>query len=245
MRPCGTTPAGAHSEEQAARWVRQMFSSVAVRYDLLNHLLSLNIDRYWRSRTVSRVRHILAQPDSRVLDICCGTGDLLVQIESAAGRALLGSDFCHPMLTAARAKIVRKKLSSALFESDALEIPLRSQSLDLVTVAFGVRNFANYRKGFCEMRRVLKPGGVAAILEFSQPPNKLFAAFYNFYSRNVLPRIGGWISGSREAYSYLPDSVRKFPGAEELTAVLQECGFSQVQFERMSFGIVALHLATA
>ncbi len=244
MRPAGTTPAGSESEEQAARWVRQMFSQVAGRYDLLNHLLSFNIDRYWRSRTVARVRHILAESDARVLDLCCGTGDLLLQMESRAGRGLMGSDFCHPMLTAACVKIARKRFSSAVFESDALQMPVSGGSLDLVTVAFGVRNFANYRKGFLEMRRVLKPGGMAAILEFSQPPNALFGALYGFYSRQVLPRVGGWISGSPEAYSYLPDSVRKFPGAEELAEVLRECGFSRVEFERLSFGIVALHLAT-
>lgn len=245
MRAAGTTPAGTHTEEQAARWVREMFSGVAGRYDLLNHLLSANIDKQWRRRTVARVRPILERRDSRVLDLCCGTGDLLIEMESAAGRALAGSDFCHPMLTAADAKITRKQFGSKLFEGDALRLPLRDGSLDLLTVAFGVRNFSNYRRGFEEMRRVLKQGGVAAILEFSQPPNAAFGAVYNWYSRKVLPRIGALVSGSPEAYTYLPDSVRKFPNAEELSVVLRECGFRSVRFERMTFGIVALHLAEA
>ncbi|MCZ2149573.1 MAG: bifunctional demethylmenaquinone methyltransferase/2-methoxy-6-polyprenyl-1,4-benzoquinol methylase UbiE [Bryobacterales bacterium] len=245
MSPLGTTPAGVQGEEQTARWVREMFSGVAGRYDLLNHVLSFHIDKYWRRRTVRRVKGILARGNSRVMDLCCGTGDLLVELERAAGRTLIGSDFCHPMLTAARDKIAAKRLRSVVFEGDALRLPLRDGSLDLLTAAFGVRNFANYRKGFEEMRRVLKPGGVAAILEFSQPTNRAFAALYGFYSRKVLPGIGGWISGSRKAYSYLPDSVRKFPNAEELALILKECGFREVEFERMTFGTVALHLAKA
>lgn len=245
MKSVGTTPEGIHGEEQSARWVRQMFSDVAGRYDLLNHVLSFNVDKHWRSRTVSRVRHVLERPGARVLDLCCGTGDLLIELEKSARRGLCGSDFCHPMLTAATEKIARRRMASALYESDALCMPLRDASLDLLSVAFGVRNFANYRKGFVEMRRVLKPGGTAAILEFSQPPNRAFAALYGSYSKHVLPRIGAWISGSNTAYEYLPESVRKFPDAEELAEVLRECGFRDVRFERMTFGIVALHIATA
>jgi len=245
MKVAGTTPTGVHGEEQTARWVRDMFSGVAGRYDLLNHLLSFNIDKYWRTRTVAEVRPVLHRPNARVLDLCCGTGDLLIELEKSARRPLAGSDFCHPMLTGASAKIQRKRFSSTLYESDALQMPLRDASLDLVTVAFGVRNFANYRKGFVEMRRVLKPGGVAAVLEFSQPPNRAFAALYGFYSKHILPRIGALISGSGAAYKYLPESVRKFPNAEDLTVVLRECGFKEVRFVRMTFGIVALHIATA
>lgn len=243
MKAAGTTPAGVQSEEQAARWVREMFSGVAPRYDLLNHLLSLNIDKRWRARTVRRLDPILRRPDARVLDLCCGTGDLLIELEAVAGRKLLGSDFCHPMLTAAGAKLGKRRLASALYEADALRMPLADGSLDLLTVAFGVRNFANYRKGFAEMRRVLKPGGTAAILEFSHPPNPLFRAVNDLYCNRILPRIGGWISGSQQAYSYLPSSVKKFPNAEELAQALREAGFAQVTFERMTFGIVALHLA--
>ncbi len=221
-----------------------MFGGVAGRYDLLNHVLSFNIDKHWRTRTVRRVMPVLARADAQVLDICCGTGDLLIELEKAAGRKLLGSDFCHPMLREAGEKIARKHMGSALFESDALRLPVKDASLDLITVAFGVRNFANYRKGFVEMRRALKPGGVAAILEFSQPPNPVFAGLYGFYSTKVLPRIGAVISGSAKAYEYLPDSVRKFPDAPQLAEILGECGFAKVEFERMTFGIVALHVAT-
>lgn len=148
MKQAGTTPAGVQGEEQTARWVRGMFGGVAGRYDLLNHVLSLNIDKLWRARTVKRVMPVLQRPDARVLDICCGTGDLLIALEKAAGRRLLGSDFCHPMLREAGDKIVKRQMGSSLFESDALRLPVKDASVDLITVAFGVRNFANYRKGF-------------------------------------------------------------------------------------------------
>jgi demethylmenaquinone methyltransferase / 2-methoxy-6-polyprenyl-1,4-benzoquinol methylase len=217
-----------------------MFGRVAPRYDLLNHLLSANIDRYWRARTVRRVRDILTRPEAVCVDLCCGTGDLMFALQKRATCRVLGSDFCHPMLTAARAK-----RPCAVFESDALHLPVRDHSLDLITVAFGFRNLANYRRGMEEMSRALKPGGTAAILEFSQPPNRAFAALYNFYSRHVLPAVGGLLSGSREAYTYLPESVRKFPGARELAEEMRAAGFHEVEYERMTGGIVALHVARA
>jgi demethylmenaquinone methyltransferase/2-methoxy-6-polyprenyl-1,4-benzoquinol methylase len=154
---------------------------------------------------------------------------------------VLGSDFCHPMLVAANGKIARRGAPAELFEADALALPLRDASLDLLTVAFGFRNLANYESGLTEMRRVLGPGGMAAILEFSQPPNAAFAALYNLYSRRILPWIGGAISGSRDAYTYLPESVRKFPIAPELAAMMQRAGFVNVSFEYLTGGIVALH----
>jgi demethylmenaquinone methyltransferase / 2-methoxy-6-polyprenyl-1,4-benzoquinol methylase len=238
----GTTPEGARGEREAAAWVRQMFGRVAHRYDLANHLLSLNIDRRWRARTVRRVEAVLARPGARVLDICCGTGDLLLALERRAAGPVFGSDFCHPMLVAAGAKIARRGARAALFESDALALPLRDASLDLITVAFGFRNLANYQAGLEEMRRVLRPGGMAAILEFSQPPNRAFAALYHFYSRRILPRIGGALSGSPDAYRYLPESVRKFPLPEQLAEGMRQAGFREVRYEYITGGIVALHV---
>jgi demethylmenaquinone methyltransferase/2-methoxy-6-polyprenyl-1,4-benzoquinol methylase len=146
------------------------------------------------------------------------------------------------MLIEARRKIAARGFRSPVFEADALALPLASDSLDLITVAFGFRNLASYQRGLEEMLRVLKPGGVAAILEFSQPPNRAFAALYGFFSTRVLPAIGGMISGSPDAYSYLPESIRKFPGAEALATQIQLAGFSRVEFERMTGGAVALHL---
>jgi demethylmenaquinone methyltransferase/2-methoxy-6-polyprenyl-1,4-benzoquinol methylase len=233
----GTTPPGTATEEESARWVRGMFGRVAHRYDLLNHLLSFNLDRSWRRRTVRRVRHVLRRSDSRVLDLCCGTGDLLLAFERAAGRPLFGADFSHPMLFAAR-----RKGATRLLEADALMLPLPDASLDLLSAAFGFRNLSNYQKGLEEIHRVLKPGGTVAILEFSQPRTPVFAWLYRFYSRRILPALGGAISGDRSAYAYLPESVRKFPGPAELAAAMRRTGFREVRFELLSGGIVALHL---
>jgi demethylmenaquinone methyltransferase/2-methoxy-6-polyprenyl-1,4-benzoquinol methylase len=224
-------------EQEKAQWVRGMFGRIAGRYDLLNHLLSFNLDKRWRARTVKKVAPILARKDAVVLDLCCGTGDVLLALENQ-GASILGSDFCHPMLIEAQ----RKSRKSPLFEADALDLPLKENSLDLITCAFGFRNLANYEKGLAELLRVLKPGGVAAILEFSQPTNLVFGAFYGFFSTRVLPKVGGVISGSSDAYSYLPESIRKFPGAEALADKMLQAGFARVEFERMTGGAVALHL---
>jgi demethylmenaquinone methyltransferase/2-methoxy-6-polyprenyl-1,4-benzoquinol methylase len=249
----GTTPPGVRGEQAAARWVREMFGRIVPHYDLLNHLLSFNLDRRWRARTVERVAGVVARPEARVLDLCCGTGDLLLELEdrflTVAARKedtepcmILGSDFCHPMLVEAQRKIAERRLRAPLFEADALALPLADGALDLITIAFGFRNLANYTKGLEELRRVLKPGGVAAILEFSQPTNRAFGAVYRFFSTCLLPWIGGLISGSHDAYSYLPESIRNFPGADDLAGQMLAAGFVRVEFERMTGGAVALHL---
>jgi demethylmenaquinone methyltransferase/2-methoxy-6-polyprenyl-1,4-benzoquinol methylase len=240
----GTAPAGVSTEQEASRWVRAMFGRIAPRYDLANHILSLNLDRWWRAQTVNRVRYILERPGARALDLCCGTGDLLLALQARSTSSVMGSDFCHPMLLSASAKIARRKRPCPLFESDALALPLPENSVDLVTVAFGFRNLADYSAGLAEMYRVLKPSGVAAILEFSQPGNTMFGKLYGFYSRRVLPRIGAALSGSRDAYSYLPESIEKFPSAEDLAARMRAMGFRAVEFICMTGGTVALHLGT-
>ncbi len=215
-----------------------MFGRVAHGYDFANHLLSFGIDRLWRRRVVKLVRPVLHRKGARVLDLCCGTGDLMMALGRDRGRAVMGSDFCHPMLKAAAVK----DRTAPLLEADGLRLPLRDASLDLVTVAFGFRNFANYEAGLAELRRVLRPGGMLAILEFSRPTNGAIRMMYEWYSGRVLPRIGGMVSGSRDAYEYLPSSVRKFPEAEELAAMMVRAGFAAVRFERLTFGVVAIHL---
>jgi len=237
----GTTPQGITDERQASAWVRGMFGQVAGRYDLLNHLLSFNLDRWWRARTVRKVAPVLADPKARVLDLCCGTGDLMLGLEDRRGAPVVGADFCHPMLVEAKRKVSTRGRRSVLFEGDALSLPLTSGSFDLITCAFGFRNLANYEAGLVELARVLKSGGTLAILEFSQPDNRLFARLYDFFSLKVLPRIGGMISGSSDAYSYLPASIRKFPNAEGLASKMRSAGFRDVEIERMTFGAVALH----
>lgn len=241
----GATPAGAGDPREAAAWVRSMFGRVARHYDLLNHLLSFCIDKHWRAAAVRRVMPILKLPGARVLDLCCGTGDLTLALQRRAGGLVYGSDFCHPMLTAALKKSVRRRAQTALFEADALRLPLAGGSFDLVTVAFGFRNLVSYDAGLAEIRRLLKPGGTAAILEFSRSPNAFIRVFHEFYSRRILPAIGGWISGEPEAYAYLPESVRKFPAAPELAADMRRASFENVSFEYITGGIVALHLGRA
>jgi demethylmenaquinone methyltransferase/2-methoxy-6-polyprenyl-1,4-benzoquinol methylase len=237
----GATPPGAPGEQQAASWVRQMFADIAPRYDLLNHLLSFNIDRGWRKALLGKVQPILLRPDARVLDLCCGTGDVLLDLQNVAPSNILGADFCHPMLVTAAAKAHARGFTSPFFEADALELPMRANSLDAITIAFGFRNLANYRAGLAEFRRVLKPGGMLAILEFSHPPGFLLRHAYGFYARALLPLIGSLLSGSREAYAYLPDSVARFPRAQELCLLLNESGFANTQFDLLTAGIAALH----
>jgi demethylmenaquinone methyltransferase / 2-methoxy-6-polyprenyl-1,4-benzoquinol methylase len=238
----GTTPQGITDERQASAWVRGMFGRVAGRYDLLNHLLSFNLDRLWRARTVRKVAPILANPAALVLDLCCGTGDLMLGLEERRGAPVIGADFCHPMLVEAKRKVSSRGRGSVLFEGDAMGLPLAGGSFDLITCAFGFRNFVNYEAGLVELARVLKPGGMLAILEFSQPDNRLFAGLYDWFSLKVLPRVGGLISGSSDAYSYLPQSIRKFPNAEGLADKMRSAGFEDVEIERMTFGAVALHV---
>jgi demethylmenaquinone methyltransferase/2-methoxy-6-polyprenyl-1,4-benzoquinol methylase len=240
----GATPRGTATEHEAARWVRGMFGRIAGRYDLANHVLSFQMDRLWRAATVRRVRHVLNRPDARVLDICCGTGDLTLALESARRGVVFGSDFTHEMLLAASGKSNSRRANTPLFESDALRLPVRDGALDLLTVAFGFRNLTSYEAGLREMHRVLRPGGIAAILEFSQPPNAAFRVLYNFYSRRILPVIGGALTGNSDAYEYLPESVRKFPNAAELAAAMRRAGFASAVYEYFTGGIVALHLAT-
>lgn len=241
MSAPGTRPAGVEGEEQISRWVRGMFDGVAPRYDFLNHLLSGNMDRWWRYRTVRLLRPELARPDASVIDLCCGSGDLTLSLAKQRGGLVFGSDFCHPMLREAARKSGAARLSTPLFEADALNLPLRDASATLLTVAFGFRNLSNYERGLREMLRVLQPGGTAAILEFSTPPNRLFRAAYDFYSYRVLPRLGALFSGAGDAYRYLPESVRKFPAAPELAQLMTRCGFENVRFRRMTFGVVSLH----
>lgn len=239
----GTRPEGVRDEREAAAHVREMFGRIAPRYDLLNHLLSLDVDKLWRRRVASRFRAILRDPSARVLDLCCGTGDLALAFrkEAPSGAEIVGSDFVPEMLVQARRKAGAARANVSFAEADALELPFGAASFDLVSCAFGFRNLANYERGLLEIRRVLRPGGAAAILEFSEPRGALFGSLYRFYFRRVLPKLGGLISGDSAAYRYLPSSVRKFPTPEELRAKFKDAGFHETSFERWTGGIVTLH----
>ncbi len=235
----GTKPPGTSSESEASRRVREMFGRIAPRYDLLNHVLSLQIDRLWRRRAARRVREILQRKDALVLDLCCGTGDLGLALRAAGRARVLGADFTHGMLQLARKK-AGQQISFA--EADALRLPFADCRFDLVATAFGFRNLSNYSAGLREILRVLKPGGTLAILEFTEPGKGFLAGIYRWYFRHVLPRIGGLISGDSYAYSYLPSSVAGFFEASELARSMEENGFVGVSYERWTGGALALHL---
>lgn len=241
----GTRPDGARDEREAAAQVREMFGRIAPRYDLLNHLLSLDIDKVWRRRVAARFAPILRNPAACVLDLCCGTGDLALAFrkEGPVGAEILGSDFVPEMLDRARAKGLALGMKITFVEADALALPFGDASFDLVACSFGFRNLANYERGLGEIRRVLKPGGVAAILEFAEPRGRLFGSIYRFYFRRVLPRLGALISGNAAAYTYLPSSVSKFPSPENLQEQFSAAGYEDACFERWTGGIVALHTA--
>ena len=247
----GTRPEGARDESEAERQVREMFSQIAPRYDFLNHFLSLSFDRLWRRRTAQRFERVMRNPEANILDVCCGTGDLAFAMDRAREKALcyaagtrrsiVGCDFAMPMLGLASKKAARGKMAARFLAADALELPFADASLDLVTTAFGFRNLANYERGLREFARVLRRGGELGILEFAEPKNGALARLYRFYFSRILPRIGGAISGSSAAYSYLPESVRKFPSPEMLKRSMENAGFRAVEYERWTCGIVALH----
>jgi demethylmenaquinone methyltransferase/2-methoxy-6-polyprenyl-1,4-benzoquinol methylase len=238
----GASPAGveAGDEGSAARYVRRMFGRVAPRYDLLNHLLSFQMDRYWRRFTVEQTAEAAKDPGARILDLCCGTGDLLAALRRVHGGTVYGVDFCRPMLAAAAAKLGKK---AALVEADALRLPLAGESFDLVTVAFGLRNLAHYQKGLAEMHRLLRRGGLLAVLEFSRPQGRLIGGLFGVYFRYVLPWLGGAISGAGGAYRYLQQSVDRFLSPEELRMLLLETGFREVRYRALTGGIAVLHVA--
>jgi demethylmenaquinone methyltransferase / 2-methoxy-6-polyprenyl-1,4-benzoquinol methylase len=247
----GSRPAGALTESDAAQKVRKMFTDIAPTYDSLNHILSINIDRRWRARTAKRLLPILARKDALVLDLCCGTGDLAIAMRKAGKAKIFGADFAHTMLTRAWLKSSLGTSHGApgqpplpLTEADALRLPFVDQTFDLVTTAFGFRNLANYEAGLREIHRVLKPGGTVAILEFTEPPDNLLGNLYRWYFRRVLPRIGAWLSGDLDAYTYLPSSVSRFFQPAELSSLLESVGYQSPTFRRWTLGTVALHTAS-
>ncbi|RIK86650.1 MAG: bifunctional demethylmenaquinone methyltransferase/2-methoxy-6-polyprenyl-1,4-benzoquinol methylase UbiE [Planctomycetota bacterium] len=224
--------------------VRRMFGEIAGRYDLLNHLLSLNIDRCWRRRTVHLVP---PQPGMRILDLCTGTGDLALAYDRAAqGQAtIVAADFCHEMLAIGRQKSQRAGAAGRIsfIEADAQALPLPSGRFDIVCVAFGLRNVADADAGLAEMTRVCAPGGRVAVLEFTTPSSQPWKGLYGWYFRQVLPRIGQFICRNREsAYSYLPESVGQFPQYEALARRMERAGLTEVSFRGLTFGVATLYV---
>jgi demethylmenaquinone methyltransferase / 2-methoxy-6-polyprenyl-1,4-benzoquinol methylase len=238
----GAVPDGSSDPQSAARAVRQMFTSIAPRYDLLNHVLSFNVDRLWWRRVARTFASILVRPDSRVLDLCCGTGDMTFALQRAArasSATILGADFSHAMLQRAYEKSNDGR-SPCWIEADALNLPFAGGQFDLVTSAFGFRNLADYDAGLREILRVLRPGGECGILDFGEPRGIMGQA-YRIYFRRVLPVIGSAISGVRGPYAYLPASVARFPSPAEMLQRMRNEGFQQVSWTPYTFGIAGLY----
>jgi demethylmenaquinone methyltransferase / 2-methoxy-6-polyprenyl-1,4-benzoquinol methylase len=244
MMPSVQEPPATDLLDKRSSRIRGMFGAIAPVYDLLNHLLSLNIDKRWRRLTTKIVP---PTPGCSILDCCTGTGDLALAYDRAAeGRAaIMGADFCHPMLVRASAKTARKQASSRVhfLEADAQQLPFAEDSFDITTVAFGLRNVADTDRGLAEMARVTRPGGRVAILEFSRPRGWFFGRMYRFYFTHILPKVGQLISGSRDsAYRYLPASVLEFPDGQALAERMGRHGLVNVHWHPFTFGIATLYV---
>lgn len=220
--------------------IRRMFDQVAPWYDFLNHLLSLNIDKRWRRYTVKKVPPIGNDP---ILDLCTGTGDLALEYQKLKIAPVIGADFCHEMLVRAAKKSEKAKSNIPFIEADAQELPFPSETFQIVSVSFGLRNVTDTDRGLAEMVRVLKPGGRLAVLEFSKPKSKILGKGYSFYFRKVLPWIGERFSKNQEsAYKYLPESVMNFPDYEALAEKMRSHGLSDVNYTPLTLGIATLYV---
>jgi demethylmenaquinone methyltransferase/2-methoxy-6-polyprenyl-1,4-benzoquinol methylase len=263
----GAAPQGTSDASSAAHAVREMFTSIAPRYDLLNHVLSFNVDRVWWRSAARSFREVLSRPGTRVLDLCCGTGDMTFalrrQLKRTAPRGssqLFGADFSHAMLQRALSKSAGNSSDHASthasspnpsssdgesgmprwIEADALNLPLPSQHFDLVTSAFGFRNLADYDAGLREIVRILRPGGECGILDFGEPKG-IIGQLYRIYFKQILPRVGTMISGVRGPYAYLPASVERFPEPDEMLARMRRAGFVEASWTPYTFGIAGLY----
>lgn len=230
--------------DKSGQRVRRMFGEIAPKYDRMNHLLSMNVDRYWRRWTVRRLR---PEPGKPILDVCTGTGDLALAFARYCGpeTPVVGADFCPEMLAIGEQKSRRagREQQVTFVEADAQELPFADQHFQVVSVAFGLRNVADTDRGLRELTRVCAPGGRVGVLEFSMPRWQPMKAAYGWYFRNVLPRIGQSLAGNDyQAYNYLPESVGEFPAYEALAERMRQAGLSAVTFHPLTFGIATLYV---
>jgi demethylmenaquinone methyltransferase/2-methoxy-6-polyprenyl-1,4-benzoquinol methylase len=236
----GATLSGGESRDAAARAIREMFTSIAPRYDLLNHVLSFSIDRVWWARAAGTFADILRRPEARVLDLCCGTGDMTFALRRKASESanIAGADFSHAMLLRAHQKSRGTLLRWV--EADALNLPFAGEQFDLITSAFGFRNLADYDAGLREILRVLRPGGECGILDFGEPKG-LVGQLYRVYFKRVLPAVGSIISGVKGPYAYLPASVERFPEPQAMLERMRRAGFREASWSPYTFGIAGLY----
>ena len=211
-----------------------MFARIAGRYDLLNRVLSCGIDQRWRRRLLERLGRL---EGARVVDACCGTGDLTLALEER-GASVVGVDFTPEMLQHARRKGTAR--GELFVHGDALHLPITDGGADASTIAFGIRNVADRRQGLAELARVVRPGGTVCVLEFSLPPGPILARLYKLYFTRILPRVGGWVSGSPDAYRYLPDTVLAWPTPDELAREMEESGLERCGYQLLTGGIACL-----
>lgn len=220
--------------------VQEMFSAIAERYDFLNAVLSLGIDKAWRKEATQAAFEYDAQD---VLDVATGTADLAISLKKAKPEAnIIGVDFAEPMLVIGRKKAAKQTLEIKLEQGDGLNLPYDDESFDALTIAFGLRNFSDYQAGLNEFYRVLRPNGRLVILEFPPPPKGFFGRFFRFYFLRILPFLGGLISGRRSAYEYLPESVLNFPAPDVLASMLDRAGFVKIRYKLQTFGVSAIHV---
>ncbi len=237
-------PEAAIAVDKSEKRVREMFRQIAPKYDLMNHLLSLNIDRYWRWQSVRRIRFQDVHP---VLDTCTGTGDLALAIARRAPKSVevVGSDFCHAMLEIANEKAFGNQDAYSrvrFLEADSQYLPFADDLFQCVTVAFGLRNVTDTARGLSEMARVCRPGGQVMVLEFSRPRMWGLRQSYNFYFQRILPAIGQWFANNdRSAYKYLPESVGQFPDGQVLADMMTAAGLRDVKFTPMTFGVATIY----
>ena len=244
--PKGTQPEGATSEQDASRKVREMFTRIAPRYDLLNHLLSGQMDKRWRTRTARELRPILERADAQVLDLCCGTGDLAFSLARNAKARIIGADFSHTMLVRAKAKAVAESNGSTpvpFFEADALRLPFADGSFDCVFVGYGLRNFPNLKAALREIERVTRPGGAIVSLDFFLPPNRVFRRGYLAYLYAQGALWGMLLHGRARTYTYIPDSIKSFVSIREFSGMLEQAGYGQVRARGFILGGIGLHSA--
>lgn len=215
-------------------FVEQMFDDIAPTYDKLNHILSLNVDKGWRRKAV---RRIVATRPKHVLDVACGTGDFAIALSQAGVEKVTGVDISQGMLDVGNAKVKALGLNIEMHVDDCEHLGIEDNTFDDVSVAFGVRNFEHLQRGLNEMQRVLRPGGLVCIVELSVPSNALLRWAYKLYFLHILPFVGGLVSGNRNAYRYLPESVLRFPKPDEVCRMLKEAGFRDVEAKAFTFGL--------
>lgn len=230
------------SKQSKKGQVEEMFDNISPKYDILNHILSVNIDKLWRKRTIKKLESFSPQ---KVLDIATGTGDFAIEASKLKGIHITGIDISEGMLDVGRKKIRKKELEDRIqfLKADSEDLPFDDNGFDAAIVGFGVRNFENLEKGLAEIYRVIKPGGVFYVLEFSKPQNTPFKQLYAFYFTKVLPLIGSLISKDTSAYTYLPESVNEFPDGEKFLTILADVGFENSRFYKQTFGIATIYEA--